>query len=155
MNIEESLLLRAAHRSEASVLATMSGLQIEHGLRRRWTAARIRRCIDDSETMVLVASVNGLIEGFAIMKFLDDDAHLLLLAVQPRSRRSGIGRAMVEWLEKSCRTAGIRRIRLEVRVSNDAARRFYDSLGYRFLSQIAAYYDGREAAVVMVKSLFG
>lgn len=153
MNIDESLLLRAAHRSEAAAIATMSRLQVEYGLHWRWTPARIRNCIRDPDTMVLVASINGVIEGFAIMKFLDDDAHLLLLAVQPNSRQCGIGRAMVEWLEKSCRTAGIQRIRLEVRASNDAARRFYERLNYRFLSQISAYYGSREAAVVMGKSL--
>ena len=105
--------------------------------------------------MVLVASIDGVIEGFAIMKFLDDDAHLLLLAVQPKARKSGIGRALVDWLERSCRTAGIQRVRLEVRVSNDAARRFYESLGYQFVSQVGAYYDKREAATIMVKRLFG
>jgi len=154
MNIEKSLVLRAAHRSEATAIATMSRLQVEYGLRWRWTAARIRRCIADKETMVLVASVDGVIQGFAVMKFLDDDAHLLLLAVQPGLRLSGIGRALVNWLEKSCRTAGIQRVRLEVRISNEAARRFYEALDYRFISQVAGYYDNREAAVVMVKNLF-
>jgi len=153
MNIDESLVLRAAHQSEAAAIATMSRLQVEYGLHWRWTPSRVRGCIKDPDTMVLVASVNGVIEGFAIMKFLDDDAHLLLLAVQPKSRQSGIGRAMVKWLEKSCRTAGIQRIRLEVRASNDAARRFYEKLDYRFVSQISAYYGRREAAVVMGKSL--
>ena len=155
MNIEEPLVLRAAHSSEASAIAAMSRLQVEHGLRWRWTPSRIRHSIEDRETMVLVASVKGVIEGFAIMKFLDDDAHLLLLAVQPKARRFGIGRALVEWLEKSCRTAGIQRIRLEVRASNDVARRFYEALDFRFVSQIGAYYDKREAAAVMVKRLFG
>ncbi len=154
MNIEGTLVLRAAHRSEAAALATMSRLQVEYGLRWRWTAARIRRCIAEPETMVLVASVDGVLHGFAIMKLHDDDAHLLLLAVQPKARRSGIGRALVEWLEKSCRTAGIQRIRLEVRASNNAARRFYGSLDYRFVSQVAGYYDQREAAVIMAKALF-
>lgn len=154
MNIEEALVLRAAHRSEASAIATMSRLQVEYGLRWRWTAARIRRCIAEPETMVLVASVDGVLQGFAIMKLHDDDAHLLLLAVQPKARQSGIGRALVEWLEKTCRTAGIQRIRLEVRASNDAAMHFYESLDYRFVSQVAGYYDQREAAVVMAKTLF-
>ena len=153
MNINEALVLRAAHPSEAPAIATMSRLQVEYGLQWRWTPARIRRCIKDKETMVLVASIKGVIEGFAIMEFHDRDAHLLLLAVQPKSRQSGIGRAMVEWLEKSCRTAGIQGIRLEVRASNSAARRFYEKLQYQVLSQVAAYYEKREAAVVMGKSL--
>jgi len=155
MTIKHSLVLRAAHSSEAGTIASISRLQVEHGLNWRWTPARVRQQILDKETMVLVASVGGVIEGFAIMKFQDDDAHLFLLAVQPKARRGGIGRALVEWLEKSCRTAGIQRIRLEVRASNLAARQFYERLGFRFVSQVAGYYDSREAAVVMVKTLTG
>jgi ribosomal-protein-alanine N-acetyltransferase len=153
MNIEDQLILRAAHRSEAPEIATMSRLQVEYGLNWRWTPARVRRAIADKETMVLVASVDGVLEGFAVMKFRDEDAHLLLLAVQPRTRRSGIGGAMLEWLEKSCRTAGIRHVRLEVRVSNGPARSFYEKMGYRLISQVAGYYEKREAAAVMAKSL--
>lgn len=153
MNIDESLVLRAAHVSEAGAIATMSRLQVEYGMNWRWTPSRVRKQIRDQETMVLVASVAGVIQGFAIMKFHDDDAHLLLLAVQPKMRSLGIGRSLVEWLEKSCRTAGIQRIRLEVRASNSTARQFYERLDYRFVSQVAGYYEKREAAVVMVKSL--
>jgi ribosomal-protein-alanine N-acetyltransferase len=155
MNIDDQLVLRAAHRSEAAAIATMSRLQVEYGLNWRWTPARIRRAIGDKETMVLVASIEGVLEGFAIMKFRDEDAHLLLLAVQPRARRTGVGRAMLQWLEKSCRTAGVLHIRLEVRVSNQPARQFYESMGYRLVSQVAGYYEKREAAVVMAKSLDG
>ena len=34
------------------------------------------------------------------------------------------------------------------------AMHFYESLDYRFVSQVAGYYDQREAAVVMAKTLF-
>ena len=153
MNIDQPVVLRAAHRSEASAIAAMSRLQVEHGLRWRWTPRRIRRCIEDAETMVLVASVAGILEGFAVMKFHEDHAHLFLLAVEPKCRRSGIGTALLEWLEKSCRTAGIRHIRLEVRAANERARRFYDRHDFKLVSQVSGYYDQREAAVVMVKDL--
>jgi ribosomal-protein-alanine N-acetyltransferase len=155
MNIDDPLVLRAAHVSEAAELATISRLQVEYGLRWRWTPNRIRKSIRDRETMVLVASKAGTIEGFAIMKFRDDDAHLFLLAVQPKSRGAGVGRAMLEWLETSCRTAGMQSIRLEVRISNEAARRFYERSGYSMVSRLAGYYDGQETAVVMAKSLAG
>ena len=87
------------------------------------------------------------------MKFHDEDAHLFLLAVEPKSRKAGIGRALVHWLEKSCRTAGIQNIRLEVRASNATAITFYENLGYRLVEQVAGYYDKRESAVVMTRSL--
>ena len=153
MNDYESLKLRAAHASEASEIASISRLHVEHGLNWRWTPARVKRHIKDKDTMVLVASVHGVLQGFAIMKFNDDVAHLLLLAVQPKVRRIGIGKALHQWLEKSCRTAGIQRVRLEVRASNQSARKFYENLGYRLVGQMAGYYDRREAAVIMGRAL--
>jgi ribosomal-protein-alanine N-acetyltransferase len=153
MNIDDSLVLRAAHRSEAREIATLSRLQVEHGLNWRWTAAKVRRQIEDRETMVLVASIDGVLQGFAIMKFGDMEAHLFLLAVEPKSRRQGIGTRLVRWLEKSCETAGMQNIRLEVRASNSNALKFYENLDYQRVGRIAAYYDGREAAVVMARSL--
>lgn len=131
----------------------MSRLHVEHGLRWRWTPARVRKQIDNPETMVLVASRGGDIAGFAIMKFGDLDAHLFLLAVTPGCRRMGIGRALLEWLEKSCRTAGIQNVRLEVRWKNRQAQRFYINNGFRMLGQVAGYYERKEAAVLMGKSL--
>ncbi|MGI9206155.1 MAG: ribosomal protein S18-alanine N-acetyltransferase [Woeseiaceae bacterium] len=153
MTIGDSLVLRAAHRSEAKEIAAMSRLQVEHGLNWRWTAAKVRRQIEDRETMVLVASTEGELQGFAIMKFGDLEAHLFLLAVDPKSRRNGIGTRLVHWLERSCETAGVENIRLEVRASNSQAQKFYEKLDYKRTGRIAAYYDGRETAVVMSRSL--
>ena len=106
MNVDESLVLRAAHISEASAIASMSRLLVEHGLNWRWTPSRVRQSIRDKETMVLVASVDGRLSGFAVMKFRDEESHLFLLAVTPKLQRSGIGRALLAWLEKSCRGQG-------------------------------------------------
>ena len=153
MNIDESLVLRAAHISEAGTIASMSRRLVEHGLNWRWTLARVRRSIKDNETMVLVASSNGVLSGFAIMKFRDEESHLFLLAVEPKMQRTGIGAALLAWLEKSCLTAGMRRIRIEVRASNEKARKFYERSGFRVVGQETGYYDKRETAVVMVKSL--
>lgn len=153
MNVNESLVLRAAHISEARAIAAMSRLLVEHGLNWRWTPARVKHSIKDKETMVLVASIDGRLSGFAIMKFRDEESHLFLLAVAAKMQRRGIGRALLAWLEKSCRTAGIRQIRVEVRANNRNARMFYERSGYRFIGQVAGYYDKREPAVVMVKSL--
>ncbi len=103
--------------------------------------------------MVLVASIDGALSGFAIMKFRDEESHLFLLAVASRLQRTGIGAALLAWLEKSCRTAGIQNIRVELRAANKRARKFYEQAGFRCIGQVAGYYDNREAAVVMVKSL--
>ena len=153
MKSDVSAVYRPAHGSEANTIAFASRLHVEYGLRWRWTPAKVRQQIRDPDTMVLVASVRGELAGFAIMHFGDARAHLLLLAVLPTFRRCGIGTSMLRWLEKSCVTAGIGQVRLEVRSANSAARNFYANAGYRYLGQIAAYYDGREAAAVMARRL--
>ncbi|MEM9207784.1 MAG: GNAT family N-acetyltransferase [Pseudomonadota bacterium] len=145
--------LRPAHRSEAGAIAQLSRLHVEHGLRWRWRPARVKRSIDDAETMVLVATVEGQLAGFAVMKFGDLDAHLHLLAVDPFFRRNGIASDLVAWLEASCRTAGMRQVRLEVRLRNRPAHRFYARLGYDVVGRIPGYYDQTESALVFSKSL--
>ena len=153
MSKNEALIIRTAHVSEAAEIASISRQQVEYGLNWRWTPARVKRSINDKETIVLIASEAGVTQGFAIMKFAEETAHLLLLAVQPKMRRGGIGTSMLNWLEKSCVTAGIQRVRLEVRATNHVARRFYENLGYRLVELVAAYYDRSEAAIVMQREL--
>jgi ribosomal protein S18 acetylase RimI-like enzyme len=147
----QNLVLRAAHIAESRHIAAMSRIHIEYGLQWRWTPGRVRMQIFDSETMVLVATVNGELRGFAIMRFGETRAHLFLLAVEPGSRRTGIGRALLLWLEESVRTAGLQDIRVEVRANNVAAAAFYESLGFTARHRIDGYYDAREPALIMIK----
>lgn len=153
MNIDGNLILRTAHRSEAAALATMSRLHVEHGLIWRWLPGRIRRHIADANSIVLVASLDGVLEGCAIMKFQDESAHLLLLVVQPKARNRGIGRTLLRWLEDFCQSAGICSVRLELRASNATARHFYEALGYHAAGRVPGYYERREAAIIMARLL--
>jgi ribosomal-protein-alanine N-acetyltransferase len=60
---------------------------------------------------------------------------------------------MVEWLMESARTAGIASVHLELRAGNEAARRFYRSLGFSETVLMPRYYAGREAALRMIRVL--
>lgn len=102
---------------------------------------------------MLTARRGDELAGFAIMTFGDEDAHLNLLAVEPRYRRQGIGRRLVNWLEASARVAGTFSISLEVRVRNVAARSFYTRLGYREADRLPGYYEQLEDAIRMTRDL--
>ena len=146
--------LRLAGRTDAAAIAALSRDRIEHGLGWRWTAARVQRAIADAQTNVVVATASGgPPSGFGIMKYDDEEAHLLLLAVALNASRQGLGRALVGWLEASARVAGIARIGLEARQSNRAARAFYGGLGYRETAVLPGYYGGVEACVRFSKAL--
>ena len=153
-------ILRLATRADAAAIAQLSRDRIETGLGWSWTPPRVLRSIRDREANVVVATIAagaaevGPMLGFGIMKYHDDEAHLLLLAVQPDHARRGIGRALVQWLEASALVAGIPRVGLEARASNAEARAFYRSLGYRETQSLAGYYSGREACVRMTRDLW-
>lgn len=153
------LALRLATRADAPGIARLSRDRIEHGLGWSWTTPRVLRSIDDPETNVVVARDAGhapgvAMLGFGIMKYRDEEAHLLLLAVRTRSCRRGTGSALVEWLESSALAAGIGQVCVEARVTNAAARAFYARLGYREMQTLAGYYQGREACVRLAKDLW-
>jgi len=134
-------------------IAALSRDSIEQGLEWSWTPRRVLRSVADAATNVVVARTGNRFVGFAIMKYADDEAHLLLLAVQAGHRRRGVGSALVTWLEATARVAGIGLISLEARANNAAARAFYRELGYREVGLLEGYYRGVEDAVRIAKDL--
>jgi ribosomal-protein-alanine N-acetyltransferase len=147
------LSLRLARPAEATIIADLSRDLIEYGLRWRWTPLRVAASIRAPEVNVLVACVHEKIAGFAIMRYGDDDAHLDLLAVAPTYRRLGVGRQLLEWLEKCAIVAGTFNVSLEVRAGNQGAQLFYQRMGYRTLVHLPGYYQGIEAALRMGRDL--
>lgn len=131
----------------------MSRERIEAGLGWRYRPQQVQRLIDEPDTVVLLACERERLAGFAIMAFGDENAHLVLLAVQPTDQRRGIGRRMIEWLIESAATAGIAAVRLELRAGNAAARSFYRALGFSETARVANYYGRDEAAIRMRRVL--
>lgn len=145
--------LRLASSADAPAIAALSRDRIEHGLGWRWTAARVLRSVREPATNAVVAKHDGTLLGFGLMTYFDDEAHLLLLAVQAQAARRGVGSAVLAWLERSAQVAGIAQISLEARLANEPARAFYAQAGYREVEVLAGYYLGRESAVRLAKVL--
>lgn len=139
--------------ADAHRIAALSRDSIEQGLEWSWTPRRVQKSVADASTNVAVARAGDRFVGFAIMKYGDEEAHLLLLAVQAAHRRRGVGSALMSWLEATARVAGIGSISLEARATNAAARAFYRELGYREVGLLEGYYRGVEDAVRIAKDL--
>jgi GNAT superfamily N-acetyltransferase len=60
-----------------------------------------------------------------------DQANVRMLGVEPAARRRGVGRALMEACESAALRAGKRRITLETTEAMVAARRLYESMGFR------------------------
>lgn len=133
--------IRLATPADAHDIANMSRETIEHGLPWQWRPARVARAIRAEDTNVVVVRDAGTLIGFGIMSYLDEDAHLLLFAVAAARRRQGVGTAILQWLEAAARAAGSKRIRVEARRENDAARCFYNEHGYHEVAIRRGMYD--------------
>ena len=149
-----NLNLQLATRAEVLAIARMSRDLIERGLGWSWTPRRVLHSVVDLQTNVVVALEAGHLVGFGIMKYHDDEAHLLLLAVHPAASRRGVGSALLAWLEKAATTAGLGQVYLEARATNAAARAFYRRAGYAEIQQLPGYYQGQEPAVRLAKDLW-
>jgi ribosomal-protein-alanine acetyltransferase len=151
--MSELATLSLARSADAREIAEMSRDLVERGLAWSWTPARVKRSIEGRESSVVVARRERRIAAFAIMHFGDDVAHLNLLAVAAEQRRQGLGRRLMDWLTATAVEAGVFRINLEVRADNNAARLFYNSLGFEALNLVQGYYQGRESALRMTRQL--
>jgi ribosomal protein S18 acetylase RimI-like enzyme len=151
--LPDHITVRLAVSADAAEIAAMSRDLIEAGLGWTWTRARVARAIADNDTVALTARDTERLIGFALMYFGEEHAHLSLLAVRPQYQRAGIGRHLVAWLVESGLAAGVAAIRLELRASNRAARRFYERLGFNVTSRVPGYYGGIEPALRMTRDI--
>lgn len=87
------------------------------------------------------------VAGFLVARAASPDEHEVLnLAVDPRYRRRGIGRALVEHVIQASPGTWF----LEVRVSNQGARKLYECVGFQATGTRANYYrNPPESAIVM------
>ena len=148
----ENISVRLATLDDAAGIAAMSREYIEHGLPWSWTEARVELAIRNLDTNVAVVGERGAIAAFGIMSYRND-AHLLLFAVRRAQQRRGVGSAILRWLEEAARTAGAKRIRVECRRDNVAARNFYCEHAYQELSITTKFYRGLKDGIHLVKWL--
>ena len=88
--------------------------------------------------------------GYLIISRYVDAWHVMNIAVAPAHRRKGIARALMDRLFEITARDARRGYTLEVRVSNDAAIRLYEALGFRARGIRRGYYtDNREDALIM------
>jgi [ribosomal protein S18]-alanine N-acetyltransferase len=145
--------IRLATVEDAAAIAALSRDLIEAGLPWRWTRDRVRNAVLSDDTNVAVVGPAGWPIAFGIMEYQEEDAHLLLFAVEPKHQRQGLGSALLAWLEDSARAAGVRRIEVEARRQNVAARSFYNEHGYHEWAIEKQMYSGLADGVRLEKWL--
>jgi len=98
-----------------------------------------------------VAKINGKVVGYLSANIIIDEGHILNLAVHPEYRGLGIASCMIKEMLEIMKASNCRSVFLEVRISNEEARKMYEKFGFCLLGTRKNYYISPvEDAVVMV-----
>ena len=121
-----------------------------------WTASQCAGLLPLPGVWLALARDGDTVVGFSLARIVMDEAELLLLAVRRTEQGRGIGRALLADFAASARGRGARRLHLEVRDGNRAAR-LYEQDGYSLAGRRRDYYlgaDGRryDALTLMKKA---
>lgn len=101
----------------------------------------------------LVAESQGKVMAYLIGWWLDDEAHIGTLNVDPGFRRKGIGSWLLQNFIERMKVRKVRRIHLEVRSSNLAAQQLYFKHGFKRVGLRKNYYS-REKEDAQLLSLY-
>ena len=96
-----------------------------------------------------VAEVDGRAVGSVKYSHVAEDVDLVDIEVDKKFRRNGIGSLLLNKMVEVTSENGASRVFLEVRESNDGAKRFYEELMFKEVGRRNGYYqDNGEDAVV-------
>ncbi len=96
---------------------------------------------------------DGAIVAYGGVRVILDEAEIQLVAVSEMYRRCGRGRKILQDLLEIAAGKGVRRVFLEVRVSNASAQILYLKSGFTGLYCRTRYYPDGEDAIVMMREL--
>lgn len=80
--------------------------------------------------MFLVAIIDGVVAGTVMAGYEGHRGWVNYLAVSPDHQRRGVGRAMMQEVERLLRAAGCPKINLQVRATNQSVIAFYKAIGF-------------------------
>jgi [ribosomal protein S18]-alanine N-acetyltransferase len=113
-----------------------------------WSLAMFVLELSKPSGICLAAVRDGKLAGYLICSRYADVWHLMNIAVDPRIRRQGIARTLLERLFEEAGDDA--RYTLEVRTSNHAAIAMYERFGFRRAGHRRRYYhDNGEDALIM------
>jgi ribosomal-protein-alanine N-acetyltransferase len=110
--------------------------------------------LDAASGSMLVAEREGRVVGYVVAVSVIDEGEIMNLAVRPDVRGLGLGRRLLRSALDRLALRGITEVFLEVRRSNRAARRLYETEGFRVVGSHPGYYSRPpEDAVVLRRRL--
>jgi ribosomal-protein-alanine N-acetyltransferase len=138
-------LIRRALSVDARALRRVEVAALAPG----WTTDQIQGTLNETHSLVLVAEVDGTLQGYVSFRSVLDEAELLRLGVVPAARRQGIASSLLRAAARQLASTGVSDLFLEVRADNFPALAFYASIGWQATGSRPNYYRDGVDAVLM------
>ena len=117
-----------------------------------WSPRDFLEMVEADYAHYYVAEADGEIAGCCGIRNIVGEGEITNVVVAQKFRRQGIGKALMEYMLKEAPKHGIGDCTLEVRVSNEAAIRLYESFGFRGEGIRPGFYEKpTEDALIMWK----
>ncbi|MDO4318149.1 MAG: ribosomal protein S18-alanine N-acetyltransferase [Lachnospiraceae bacterium] len=116
-----------------------------------WSEQSLLQAALDERYRYLVCLEDERLVGYAGLLLASDEGQVTNVAVRPQRRGQGVGTRLMEALKEEAKKRGAKRLFLEVRVGNAAARHVYEKSGFVAAGIRRGFYrKPPEDAVVML-----
>ena len=117
-----------------------------------WSENAFEESLGYSHAIFLVAAYQEKIVGYCGMYQVFQEGDIINVAVMPEYRKQGVGRCLMEGMIQAALERNILDLTLEVRESNEAAKRLYVSFGFESVGVRKNFYEKpKENAIIMWK----
>lgn len=131
-----TVVLRQARVSDLDAV-----LRIEHRVfSDPWSPDSFAPEFDDPYTWFHVAEIDGAMVGYVVARIVAQQGEIANIAVDPAFQSTGLGGKLLDAAIAAAEAAECEAVWLEVRVSNDPARRLYASRGFEMIGRRRGYY---------------
>ena len=113
-----------------------------------WSLEQYKKELQASSTLSFVIQKQESVVGFALFHLLADESELLAIAVAEEFQQTGLGKILFNAGKNELQNRGAEKLFLEVRESNEKAKKFYQNLVAVFIGTRTKYYKNGESAIL-------
>lgn len=114
-----------------------------------WTAEQFRNELDNPCAAIDLVTVHVQLAAFVCSWRILDELQILNVATAPRYRLKGYAGKLLDYVFRQAADVGARKVLLEVRVGNEAARKLYEKMHFSVSGVRESYYrDGEDASLM-------
>jgi ribosomal-protein-alanine N-acetyltransferase len=119
-----------------------------------WTQEMLEEELNNMlSSFICALGENGVVLGYAGLTVVAGEGYINNIAVRQEYRKQGVASALLEVFIRFAKAQGLDFLTLELRVSNEAAKRLYMKHGFAQVGRRKDYYDDpTEDAILMTRS---